>query len=332
MKHVLIGGNGFLGRQLTRDLRNRGADVVVADIAELGGSGAEVGAAFVRADITKPNDFDAVPLAADDVVHHLAAKLIVPNYPSTNRHAYFWTCIHDGTRNVLDWMRKRGCANLVYWSSDMVYGPALQTPRPEDHPRQPFGPYGQSKVASEDLCFAARKDGMKVTILRPRLIIGPGRLGIFSKLFSLIERNRPVPLIGDGSNHFQFVSVADCAAASILVVEAGLPQGEYNLGSAEPPTVRQLLSDFIQRVGSRSRLIATPAGLVKATLSVLNRFGVAPMDPEQYMIADQDVVLSIARAERDLGWRPTLSDTDMLVRAYETYRRPGADTAEALPA
>jgi dTDP-glucose 4,6-dehydratase len=54
---------------------------------------------------------------------------------------------------------------------------------------------------------------MNISMFRPRLIIGPGRLGILEKLFKLIDMNLPVPMIGSGKNPYQFISVFDCAEA-----------------------------------------------------------------------------------------------------------------------
>jgi dTDP-glucose 4,6-dehydratase len=44
------------------------------------------------------------------------------------------------------------------------------------------------------------------------------------------------------------------------------------------------------------------------------------MDPEQYLIADEECVLDVSKAERQLGWVPQLRDEDMLIAAYSEYR------------
>ena len=327
MRHILIGGNGFLGREVARQLAADGSDVLVADLdaglaPELAGRAKNI--AYVRADMTDRASLGAMKLAPDDIVHHLASKLIVPNRPRRGRDAYFADCIVTGTDNVIRWMQERGASKMVFWSSDMVYGPALTTPRTEDHPRRPYGSYGRAKVAAEDLVFRARAAGLDATVLRPRLIIGPGRLGVLERLFGLIARGLPVPLIGSGANHFQFVSAADCARASLLAVGLGCPNMELNLGSANPPVVHDLLSSLIRRAGSRSRLIKTPATAVKGVLGFLSLLTISPLDPEQYLIADQNVVLDIRRAAQALGWAPKDSDEDMLFAAYAGFQKtPG---------
>jgi dTDP-glucose 4,6-dehydratase len=324
MRHVLLGGNGYLGRELARTLLAEREDVHIVDLAprlatELDGLSGPL--TYTQADIADPAQLQALSLSRDDMVHHLASKLLIPNRPRFGRDAYYARCNVTGTKNVLRWMADNRAADMVFWSSDMVYGPVLVAPRTEQHPRLPFGPYGRSKVAAEDMLMAARKDGLRITIFRPRLIIGPGRLGILARLFQLIAHGLPVPLIGDGSNRFQFVSASDCARASVLAARKHCPNAEINLGSAHPPRVYDLLSDLIRNAGSRSRLVRTPGSLVKRVLGALSALTIGPMDPEQFMIADQDVVLDISCAAKLLDWTPVHSDADMLFAAYATFRQ-----------
>jgi dTDP-glucose 4,6-dehydratase len=325
MRHILIGGNGFLGREMVRQIQARAGDTaVVVDMDESFARFPErtlPGITYYRADVSVPGALDRLTLQPDDVVHHLATRLITPNNPRFGRDAYFRVCAVAGTTEILAWMKRQGNRRLVFWSTDMVYGPAVQVPRTESHPRMPFGPYGRSKVAAEDIVARAVKAGdVTCTVFRPRLILGPGRLGILEKLFKMIDAGRPVPLIGPGVNRFQFVSVADCARASLTAADRGCPNGTYNLGSENSPMVIELMTEFVKMTGSRSRIVKTPAGLVKAVLRTLNLFKVSPMDPEQFEIADLDVSLDIGAARRDLGWRPHHRDLDLLVAAYRSYK------------
>lgn len=335
MKHVLIGGNGFVGRETQRLLLEDGtAETIVVDLpdsyAHSPGQYPER-VTYLSADIAVPGALDGITLQPDDVVHHLATKLITPNKPRFGRDAYFRYCAVEGTAVVLDWMKRHGNRNLVFWSTDMVYGPALVTPRTESHPRHPFGPYGRSKVAAEDLIATAVAAGdLSCSVFRPRLILGAGRLGIFEKLFEVVDRGSPIPLIGPGTNGFQFVSVTDCARATLLAAAQGCPSKIYNLGNDDTPPVYELLSTFLAQVGSSSRLVRTPAGLMKAILRGLNLIKMAPMDPEQYEIADLEVSLDTTAVKRDLGWRPTQSDNELLLAAYQSYsnkRRKAGDGA-----
>lgn len=319
MKHVIIGGNGFLGRHLARELVSRGEKVVICDISKSDSDIYET-VPFVSMDITERSSFEAVSLDPDDTMYHFAARLLVPIVPRTQRKKIFWSVNYHGTKNLLEYVYERNCRKLIYFTTDMVYGHTKTTPRYEDHTREPLGPYGESKLASEKLCESYREKGMNITIFRPRMIIGPGRLEILENLFRLIDANLPVPLIGNGTNHYQFISVFDCVSAILCAVEKGVPSSSYNLGSKDPLTVNKLLGELITASGSKSFLLKTPAGLLKRTLAILDILGFPLLDPEQYLIADETCVLDVSKGERELGWQPRYRDEDMLVAAYEDYR------------
>ena len=195
MRHVLIGGDGFVGRQLARLLFDRGDSVVVADLHR-GDDGRDAGVPFVAIDITDKSTLPALDLGPDDVVYNLAAVMLAPIPPRRRRYAAYMPVNFHGVHHLLDHALERGCRKIVHFSTDMVYGPTVTVPQTEDHPIGPFGWYGLSKLASEMLCVEYRAHGLDITIFRPRLIIGPGRLGILEKLFRLVDLNLPVPMIG----------------------------------------------------------------------------------------------------------------------------------------
>ncbi len=326
MKHVILGGDGFVGRHLAEELLTRGEEVVICDIYKSDLSIYQK-ARFIKVDITDRSSFKAIPLNPDDTVYNLAARLLTPILPRRKRRQYFWSVNHIGVANLLEELKERGCRKLVYFTTDMVYGQMKENPRDEGHPREPLGPYGESKKASEDLCASYRKEGINITIFRPRLIIGPGRLGILENLFWLIDRNFPVPLIGNGSNHYQFISVFDCVSAALCAVEKEIPNAEYNLGSKDAPTVEELLRSLIESAGKKSFLLKTPASLVKRVLALLDFVGLSMLDPEQYLIADENCILDISKAETELGWHPRFKDKDMLYEAYQEYKNLGTRRA-----
>lgn len=325
MRHFIIGGDGFVGRQLAADLLAAGETVVVADISQAH-TKPHPNLTFVPIDIRRRETLDALDFGPGDAVYNMAAKMLSPIQIRKNRHEFFWPVNFHGVENLLDRMEKAGARNLVQFTTDMIYGHTHDIPKPESARKEPLGEYGKSKLATEQLCMAWRGKGFNISIFRPRLIIGPGRLGILVKLFKLIDMNLPVPLIGSGKNPYQFISVFDCASAAAAAWRGGFPNREYNLGSDEPPAIRKLLGDLIAEAGSKSILLPTPAFLVKMTLTALDAINMPIMDPEQYLIADETCILDTSALKRDLGWKPRHRDEDMLKAAYREYRS-GKDAA-----
>lgn len=335
MKHVIFGGDGFVGRHLATRLINDGEEVVVADIAK---SDLDIyrHVHHVPVDVTQAESVNAVEIGADDMVYNMSAKMLSPLQIRSKRWEFFWPVNFYGAENIIKATAHADASKLVQFTTDMVYGHTVQSPQTEDHPLKPLGEYGASKRATEELAIKWREKGLDISIFRPRLIIGPGRLGILEKLFKLIDLNLPVPMIGSGKNPYQFISVYDCALAAHLAYKAGVPNAEYNLGSSNPPSVRKLLGDLIDHAGSKSFLLPTPAFAVKATLAAFDRMNLPIMDPEQYLIADEMCVRETTRAFNDMGFKPEYNDGDMLIAAYDEYREAktgaGYAAAQAVPA
>ncbi len=321
MKHVIYGGDGFVGRYLARDLLKLGEHVVVCDINKTDLP------IYDRVEHRKMDVIDArqvadLPLDKDDIVYNMAAHLLLPIMPRKVRYEHFHGVIVEGTRNILDNMRKHGVTKLVQFSTDMVYGVPDATPVPPDAPRAaPMGPYAETKQICEDLCLEARKEGIDSTIFRPRMIVGPGRLGLLESLFKLIDANLPVPLIGSGKNRYQMISVFDCADAALRAAQQGCPHGEHNLGSDNPPIVWDLLNDLIKEAGSRSFLLPTPAMPMRWVLNGLDMLGMPLLVPEQFHVAHLDYVVDNTSTKETFGWAPRYNDNEMIKAAYHEYRQ-----------
>lgn len=319
MRHIIFGGDGFVGRHLAPKLVADGQDVIVADIVKSDLPHYR-SVKHVHCDVTDAASVAAVGIKADDMVYNLSAKMLSPIQVRAKRHDFFFPVNYHGTVNIIEAMDKAGAPKLVHFTTDMIYGHTVTYPMTEEHPVSPLGEYGLSKWRTEELAADWRQRGMSISLFRPRLIIGPGRLGILEKLFKLIDWNLPVPMIGSGKNPYQFISVFDCAEACRAAWKAGVPNEAYNLGSLNPPPVRKLLGDLIKHAGSKSILVPTPGWAVKRTLDLLDWMNMPIMDPEQYLIADEECVLDVSKAKRQLGWAPQYRDEDMLIAAYKEYR------------
>ncbi|WP_028128661.1 NAD(P)-dependent oxidoreductase [Selenomonas sp. AE3005] len=324
MRYVVVGGNGFVGYHLVKELLTTGENIVVLDTLR---PKADIQDKIVyqEMDIRNQKAVDSFAFTPDDVVVQLAANQYHVKVPQGEKamHDYFFGTNLVGTQNLLVSMEKQGCKNMIFFSTDMTYGKPQYLPVDTKHPQVPFGYYGASKKAAEKVCRQYREKGFNITIFRPRMILGPGRLGILAKLFRLMDYNLPVPLIGKGKNCYQMVSVFDCVQAIIKCVEHGIPNREYNLGSDNPPTVYELLHDVIYDVGSHSSLIRTNGKMVKTILAGMGHLGISLMYREQYEIADENYILDIQATKDELGWHPQYNDKDMLYSAYEAYKGAG---------
>lgn len=167
---LITGGSGFFGSALARRLAASGAAVRVFDVLDAPDRPPEV--EFVSGDIRDPA---AVGRACDgaDLVYHCVALV-----PLAKDVKAFWSVNLDGTRVLLEACRDRRTAKVVNLSSSAVYGAPEQNPVDEDTPPDPQEDYGRAKLAAERLCREFAAAGLDITVIRPRTIMGPGRLGI----------------------------------------------------------------------------------------------------------------------------------------------------------
>ena len=272
----------------------------------------------MRGDLVDPAFCRAVVKGARAVIHSAAVQFHTPGCPRFRIEPFFRRNA-TMTQALLDATVEGGATRFVFVSSDMVYGP----PSPpvllrEDAPTRPVGPYGRSKVASEAHCRAARGKLEDITVLRPSVIIGPGRLGLLKKLFDMVRTGRSVPMFGPGDNRHHMIAVDDLARASILALDRPT-NGTYNIASQNPPTTREMLSELCRRAGSSSTLMALPTAPLQLALSVLWSVRLSPMNPEQYLIAPVDYVLDTSAAREKLGFEARRHDTDTMVDTYRWY-------------
>src|SRR5262245_25341288 len=201
MRYFVTGGSGFLGINLVRYLLERGHDVVSLDVLPFDYADCKDRVQGIVGDIRDRAAVDRAMQGADIVVHCAAA---LPLYSKAD---IISTDI-DGTRNVLQSALEAKVERVIHVSSTAVYGVPDHHPLYETDPLIGVGPYGEAKIAAEELCIEYRKQGMCIPILRPKSFVGPERLGVFALLFDWARDGRNFPLPGRGDNLYQLMDVA----------------------------------------------------------------------------------------------------------------------------
>jgi nucleoside-diphosphate-sugar epimerase len=179
-------------------------------------------------------------------------------------------------------------------------------------------PYGRSKLAGEQVTEAiCQKHGLPLITIRPRAILGAGRLGIFQILFQWIKENRHVYVIGSGNIKFQFLHAHDLIDFYMLALDAG-KTGVYNVGTDRFGTLRGDLEAFIRAVGSTSTVQSLPETLTINVLRALYWMRLSPLVPWHYLTYHKACYFDI-QPLLDLGWQPHYSNHDMLKESYDWF-------------
>ncbi|HEX6425046.1 MAG TPA: NAD-dependent epimerase/dehydratase family protein [Acidimicrobiales bacterium] len=311
---VITGGSGYFGTILADRALAQGDRVRIFDLnpPEPRDAAVRDRVDHVAGDV---RDLGALRSALDgaDVVLNNVAQV-----PLAKDRDLFWSVNVTGTANVLLAARDRGVAKVVHTSSSAIFGIPASNPVTEDTPGRPLEAYGRAKLEAEHLCHDASAAGLDVSIVRPRTILGHGRLGIIAVLFEFVAAGAPVYVLGRGDNRYQFVHANDLADA-VLRAAAREKPATYNIGATEFGTMRETLQAVVDHAGTGSRVRSLPAAPAKVAMRTLAGLGLAPFAPYHWLLYAESLWFDTTRAQTELGWRPQHSNASALIESYEWF-------------
>jgi nucleoside-diphosphate-sugar epimerase len=308
--HLVTGGSGYFGNLLVARLLERGEQVRVFDILDADDRLPEV--EFIQGDI---RDKQAVANAVKgaDAVHHNVAMV-----PLAKDKDAFWSVNSNGTLNLLEACHSADVKKVVYTSSSAVFGVPEQLPVDEYVTPRPAEAYGKAKLAGEEMCWRFAGEGLDVSIIRPRTIMGHGRLGIMQMLFDWIREGRNVPVFDGGHNKYQFVHADDLAAACILTSERPGPRA-YNIGADRFGTMRETLQALVNHAQTGSCVKSVPSAPAVAAMKLTSAIGLSPLGAYHSLMYGQDMYFDGVRAHEELGWSAQYSNEQMFCESYDWY-------------
>lgn len=311
--YLVTGGAGFFGSILKRILLERGHRVVSIDLEP----DPFVHPSFTafRGDINDSVLMDRIfSENAFDGIFHLAALLAHVKKDLPN----LWHANVDGTANVLKFAERYGVEHLAFTSSNCLWAKNFDTLVTEDEPPAPVEIYGRSKLEGEKILLAS--DKVKSVIFRCPTIMDEGRLGLLGILFAFIDENRRLWVVGDGRNRYQFIYAKDLADACIRAMDYGQPD-VFNIGSDNVRTFNEVYQYVIDAGHSGSRIAHLPKAPAVLGMKVCFALGLSPLGPYQYKMITSSFVFDTSKIKRKLNWRPTKTNEEMMLAAYDYYHR-----------
>ena len=307
MRILVTGASGFAGIHLCKLLRSAGHDLIGA---------ASNGAVDVSLDVSDaPAVLQTFRRYRPEGVFHLAAIAYVP--AAENASVLTDVVNRGGTANVLDAAHDVGARTLVV-SSGAVYGELSPSELPATERTEPRakGAYAESKLAAEAEC-ASRRARQEIVIVRPFNHTGPGQARDYvcsdfaAQLAECAAGLRPPRIeVGNLSVERDFSDVIDVVEAYRALFEHGRAGEIYNVCSGRPTSIARILDILI--------------GLIGTTIEVVTR---------DERVRSQDVSRtygSYAKAEREVGWRPSRPLEQTLAALLDDWRRRvSQDGAEA---
>ena len=330
MSHYLVtGGSGFFGGVLKRRLLREGHTVVNLDLEP--DEDALSGLLSIKGDIRDTGLLhDIFSNHKFDAIFHVAAQLA---HGIKMDEQLLWTSNVDGTRLLAEAARSAGVRPFVFISSNCLWASNLGHPVNEetDIPA-PIEIYGKSKLAGEQILQEFTSD-LDVVIIRCPTIMDSGRLGLLAILFEFIDDGKTVWVVGDGSNRYQFIYAEDLATACILAADHARAD-LFHIGSDNVKSMREVYESVIttagQQPGSRAakaRVRSLPQRPTIAAMQLAHKLRVSPLGPYHYKMIAESFLFDTTRIKQRLGWTPTLTNEEMLLRAYQYYSANRAEIA-----
>jgi UDP-glucose 4-epimerase len=260
MRIAVVGGAGFIGSHMVDHLvRGTDAQIVVFD------SFASGRRSHLASHLTAPRvkivegdlkDRASITAALEDVdrVYHFASNPDIAK-ATTEPDVDFW----EGTylaQNLLEAIRIRGVAELVFASGSGVYGDVGERPVSEDHsPMLPISPYGASKLACEAMIHAySHMFGLRARIFRFANVVGGRQThGVaYDFIRRLGDDSTELRILGDGAQSKPYIHVDDIVAGIDRL--GNWTAGDYdyfNLATADALSVTEIADLVVEEMRLR---------------------------------------------------------------------------------
>jgi len=253
---LVLGGTGFVGKNLVVSLHARGIPVRVVSRAPDAGFLEQhaPGTSVLRLEqfLTDPKS----ALFGVDTVVYLASTSTPGSNLDTPWHEARDTV--EAAMRAISAVAEHSNANLIYLSSGgAVYGEITADRISEDSELRPISPYGLGKRMTEAaIDFMARTQGLRTTILRPSNPIGRWQVsvsqGVVGALMRAARQGTVFPMIGEGSAVRDYFDVRDLSSAIEAVIDnPEISNGKvWNVGSGVGVSVQEMVS-LVQEVSGR---------------------------------------------------------------------------------
>ncbi len=310
MKALITGGSGYFGSLLVERLLSKNWECRVFDINDYMGN-KEV--EFVKGDIRNSDLLESACKNIDVVFHNVA------QVPLAKNKDLFDSVNLDGTKNLLKSSLSNNVSKFIHTSSSAVFGIPDINPVTEKMKPHPKEDYGKAKYEAEKVCQSYNSEKMDIIIVRPRTILGHGRLGIFQILFEWIRSGHNIPVIGGGDNIYQFIHADDLADAIILSSDSKIKSGIYNCGANVYGTMREALEGLCLKADTGSKVKSIPFSIAILGMKISTSLGISPLGAYHALMYGRSMYFDNSKAIKELGWKPKYSNDEMFEESYNWY-------------
>ena len=179
--------------------------------------------------------------------------------------------------------------------------------------------YGIAKLEGEKVCKSYSRKGLNLSIIRPRTILGHGRLGIFSILFRWISEGINIPVLDNGQNIYQFLHADDLAEACILSAFHEDRFSTFNIGAPDYNTMRITLENLCKYADTESKVISLPMKPIEKIMNITSKLNLTPLAPYHSLMYGRSLYFNSEKSKKELGFTPKFSTSKMFEESYDWF-------------
>ena len=268
---VVTGAGGFIGRHLVPALVDAGYHVRAVSRAPNAGQGFDRVEPLQHPGTGRNADWRPL-LAGAQAVVHLAGLAHVPIDDRATRRRLREVNVL-ATADLATAAAVAGVRDFVFMSSIKAVADGSTAPLAEDTPATPDDCYGLAKRLAERRLWRLQSDapGMRILVLRPPLVYGPGVGANFAALARLATSGLPLPLAAV-RNRRSLVYVGNLVAAILrCLARSDVPSGTFHVCDEAPVATPELVRAIARANGARARLFAVPPQLLSGAARMLGR-------------------------------------------------------------
>ncbi len=339
MRVLVMGGTQFNGLALVHELMQTGHQVVILNRGQTAAD-LPVGVERVYADRTNHDQMREV-LGGVDVDAVIDVSAYLP----------------EDVELMVEIFRGR-IDHYVFISSTVIYAASDLLPITERHPvarDEPQQAYGRNKLLCEDILLREwRENRFPCSIVPFSMVMGAGNIlpDREQRMFQRILRNRPILIPGNGRTMQQIGHAEDQARALRMMLCKPITYGQrYNLTGGDYFTQEGYVDTFSRILDREVKKVFIPAAMMHAlwsgdleiTLPATQskadiRSGARPPQVEinRFMLTmlvqqiapnihywDRNVIFSVEKLRRDVGWEPELTFPAAVERTWRWYQAAG---------
>ncbi len=331
MKVLVTGGGGFLGTTICRLLRARG-DAVISVARSRHPALDALGVQQEQVDISVLDPLLHVSRGVDAVVH-VAAKA-----GAWGSWDDYYAANVAGTDHVLAACRLNGIPRLVHTSTPSVVhsgGDLEGVDESTPYATQFRAHYPHTKAIAEQRVLAANDAELSTVALRPHLIWGPGDNHLLPRIVARARAGR-LRFVGTERKRIDVVYVDNAAQAHVDALDRLAPAAAcagkaYFISQGEPIFADDMVNALLRACGLPPETRRVPYRVAFAAGAVLEAiYGALRIESEPPMtrfVAEQLATAhwyDISAARRDLGYHPSISTEEGMLRLAQWWRSEGA--------